>query len=258
VTQEEADYLTELVRTAARRALPTEQYIIMTDENIYELLPPEKRDLSQCEGQCEVETGRLIGADYIVYGDVVRFGGEPRMTLKLYETAQGNLLESREASGRTVLDVETPAKNAAQILFSVLPGARISSRPTPEPGGTVPVYQGRTADEWLRRGTAIRTGGIATVCVGGGGGLLLVTILAATASDGSISQTENSMFFVSLGVAGASILVGAPLWAVGQADMNRGRKMQKGAAWMDVHRPVFGGGFDPHTGSTSFALRFAW
>jgi hypothetical protein len=133
VTLSEADFITELVRSEARRALPREQYVLMTKENILELLPPDKRDLSQCEGQCEVETGRLIGAQYLVTGEIVNFGGELRVTVRLYDVTTGNLLDSRKAAGKKVLDLETPVEQVASALFAVLPGALQQDADPPEP-----------------------------------------------------------------------------------------------------------------------------
>ena len=65
----------------------------MTKENIYELLPPDKKkDLSACIGECAVETGRNIGADFVVAGEIVRFAGEIRVSFSLHDTHEGNLL----------------------------------------------------------------------------------------------------------------------------------------------------------------------
>jgi len=110
-------YLGEVIRTGARKALPLQLFILMTKENIQQLLPPERRDLRNCEGQCEVETGRLLSADYLVTGSVVRFGGELRITVRLYEIASGNLLDSKKASGNSVLEFEGPVEAIAQTLF---------------------------------------------------------------------------------------------------------------------------------------------
>jgi Protein of unknown function (DUF1566) len=137
--QQEVDYITELVRTEARKMLPRDQYVLMTKENIYDLLPPDKRNLAQCEGKCEVETGKMIGARYLATGEVVRFGGELRVTVRLYDVATGNLLESRKAKGKKVLDLEAPLERISSVVFAVLPGAhhQIASTPSPTPE---PVY----------------------------------------------------------------------------------------------------------------------
>ncbi len=147
---QEIDYLTDLIRTEARKMLPRDRYILMTKENIYDMLPPDKKDLSQCEGQCEVETGRSIGADYLVTGDVVDFGGELRVTVRLYDVATSNLLESRKAAGNKVLDLEVPLERVASVLFAVLPGSRRRGG-APFPGGVVSegAIGEESAGEWM-------------------------------------------------------------------------------------------------------------
>jgi hypothetical protein len=122
--QQEVDYISDLVRTEARKMLPQDQYVLLTKENIYDMLPPDKRNLAQCEGQCEVETGRMIGVQYLVTGEIVRFGGELRVTVRLYDVTTGNLLESRKAAGKNVLDLEAPLERVASVLFAILPNAR--------------------------------------------------------------------------------------------------------------------------------------
>ncbi len=79
LTDQEADYIADLVRGEARKALPPDRYILMTKENIYELLPPDKQSLADCVGECEVQTGRMVGAHYLVTGEVIRFGPELRV-----------------------------------------------------------------------------------------------------------------------------------------------------------------------------------
>jgi len=57
----------------------------MTRENMMVLLKDMgKKDCS--EGDCEVETARNIGADFVVSGSVVRIDAAFVVTLKLHET----------------------------------------------------------------------------------------------------------------------------------------------------------------------------
>ena len=66
MTLSERQYLTNILREQAVKALPSdENYIIMTRENINMMLPPGK-DIEDCEGSCMAETGRNIAADYAV------------------------------------------------------------------------------------------------------------------------------------------------------------------------------------------------
>src|SRR5207248_653439 len=77
----------DLVRGATLKAAP--QVEVMTRENLLVLLQASGKDLANCEGECEVDTGRRIGADAIVSGEVLKVGTRFKLTLRLHETRAG-------------------------------------------------------------------------------------------------------------------------------------------------------------------------
>jgi formylglycine-generating enzyme required for sulfatase activity len=123
VTPQEILYLSDLVRGSARSTLPAARFVLMTRENILELLP-EGRTLADCMGDCAVETGRKIGADYVATGEVTIFAGEIRVTVNLHETGSGNLLGQARAGGLNLLDVEKDLGRKALDLLTPLRGDR--------------------------------------------------------------------------------------------------------------------------------------
>jgi hypothetical protein len=100
-------------------ALPRADWLVMTRENLLALLPPGK-DLADCVGGCEVETGRNIGADVVVSGGVVRLGGELKVTLRAHETAHGALLGQEIAAASDAAALDEPVAAAARRLFARL------------------------------------------------------------------------------------------------------------------------------------------
>ncbi len=80
-------YLSRRVRGEALKHLPA-GWEVMTRDNMLVLIDAAQ---GQCvkEGECEVETGRHIGADVVVAGEVVRLAGRLRLTLHAYETRGG-------------------------------------------------------------------------------------------------------------------------------------------------------------------------
>src|SRR5438270_2419504 len=94
---EDADttYLTDAIRSAALEARPSAR--LMTRDNMLVLLG--EKDMASCEGRCEVETGRLLGADLVISGELTRFGNSYKLSLRLHETRQGELLSAALASG---------------------------------------------------------------------------------------------------------------------------------------------------------------
>jgi TolB-like protein len=124
IHEREVDYIGDLVRSAVRRSLGTNDFIVMTRENILELLP-EGQTLSDCEGECAVQTGREVGADYVISGEMILFSDEYRVSLQLYDTEEGNLLNTRMAGGPSLLTLEQPINVGAGALCSVIGGRTV-------------------------------------------------------------------------------------------------------------------------------------
>ena len=125
----EIDYLTNQVRQVATKRLP-KSYLVMTQENIIALLPPNTK-IEDCVGECEVDTGRAIGARYIITGEVLRFGSSLRVTLRLHETETGRLVGSETARGKVVEDLESPTEEAIAALVANLVSADAPAAVTP-------------------------------------------------------------------------------------------------------------------------------
>jgi tetratricopeptide (TPR) repeat protein len=100
VDSNDVAYLAEVFRQKAL-GLKASGYVVMTKENMIDLLPPGK-SIEQCIGQCEVETGRLLGASYVVTGALFSVGSELQLIVKVYDTAKGEMLSSQEFSGRDI------------------------------------------------------------------------------------------------------------------------------------------------------------
>ena len=114
LTKENVQYLTDVVRQAALKGSGAD---VMTRENLLVLLQSSGKDLANCEGECEVDTGRRIGADQIVSGDVQKFGTKFKVSLRLHDTREGKLLSSATGTGASVDDLEESVSKAAQQLF---------------------------------------------------------------------------------------------------------------------------------------------
>ncbi len=127
--QDDISYLAELFRGIAV-PLRSKGYIIMTKENMISLLPPSKK-LEQCVGECEVETGRNLGAHYIVAGAVYKIDEGYRLMVKLYETKGGSLIGTSSYSGQGVGELEKKVKeDTANNIFKSLrlQGSIVSDR----------------------------------------------------------------------------------------------------------------------------------
>ena len=125
LTAAELSYLTDVVRAESLRMLPG--YHVITRENLLEILRASRTALDECEGDCEVETGRLLGADVVASGEQIRFGRRLKVSLKLHDTTEGRLLSVAEAEAPDVDSLDKRVREAAVELF--VPIARAGAGP---------------------------------------------------------------------------------------------------------------------------------
>ncbi len=113
----ERQYLTNVLREEAVKQLPAEQnFTIMTRENILQMLPPGKA-IEDCEGECLVETGKNISADYVCQARVGVFGGALTLSAELYETMGNKLIASFNGQGKNVNALLNIIKQNAPNFF---------------------------------------------------------------------------------------------------------------------------------------------
>ena len=117
LTRENAQYFSDVIRQASLKMEPGLD--IMTRENLLVLLQSTGKKLEECEGECEVDTGRRIGADQIVSGEIQKVGTKYKLTLRLHDTHEGRLLASAIGSGKSIDELDESAQRAAEELFTV-------------------------------------------------------------------------------------------------------------------------------------------
>jgi len=112
----DAAYFGNAVRTALKREVPRAQ--VMTRENVLVMLQAQGKSLEDCEGECEVDTGRRLGADLVVSGEIVRVGSKLKVDLRLHDTRTGQLISGAAASGKNVDDLDGELEAAVKRLVS--------------------------------------------------------------------------------------------------------------------------------------------
>jgi hypothetical protein len=97
----------------------------MTRDNIFALIPPGE-DAYECfEGECLVEIGRNVGAEYAVQGTVSQFGGSFTLTVEAYETMSGKLLTSFTAESPDAGGLLAAIREDAPALFFKVQGKEL-------------------------------------------------------------------------------------------------------------------------------------
>jgi TolB-like protein len=117
----------DTIRGGALQGLEGYGVVVMTRENMLVLL----RDMGkqECgEGDCEVETARNIGADYVISGKVVRIEQLYVVTLKLHETQGGSLLGTETVEGASQVELMRSLREHGRQLTSAAFGSREVSR----------------------------------------------------------------------------------------------------------------------------------
>lgn len=119
LTMEDGQYLSDVLREQAVRALNPELFTIMTRENILMMLPPDK-SMDECEGSCMVETGKNISAEYVAQGRVSRFGDNLTLTVELYKTSDNKLIGSFTLKSKNMDDLEEKIKAEGPGFFATI------------------------------------------------------------------------------------------------------------------------------------------
>ena len=122
----DAAYVSDQVRSAVKKALPDAK--VITRENMLVLLEASGKKLEECEGECEVDTGRRIGADLVVSGELLKFGTQYKLNMKLHDARSGELLSGAVASGATVDELDKALPAAVHELLEPLSQKPASSR----------------------------------------------------------------------------------------------------------------------------------
>lgn len=91
LTELETLELRELVRQAALEHLG-KTHDVITRESLVDLLDSHGKTLEKCQGECETETGRMLGADIVVTGSIRAVFGRFSVSLKAHSTSPPKVL----------------------------------------------------------------------------------------------------------------------------------------------------------------------
>jgi TolB-like protein len=208
-------YFSDLARGAVHRRAP--EVFVMTRESTEVLLNAAGKTLADCTGECEVEVGRKLGADFIVSGRVAQIGSWITLTLRLFAAADGRLVETVEARGRNEDELLEQADQALATLAGPL--SAISAPAPAQTGRAAPASVSIPVPEavLLPSPQAPRTPGHrnAWLAIGLGalvaGGSAAFDNLSSTSKDGRLTAVDF------LPVAGYAVALALGGWGAWQA-----------------------------------------
>ena len=93
------------------------ELMVMTRENMVDMLSQMGKGAEDCRGECEVEMARNIGADYVLSGELVKVEGLYILSVKLHETEKGRLLGADGAESESFRDLLPAAQTLSGKLI---------------------------------------------------------------------------------------------------------------------------------------------
>ena len=109
--------ITDEVRAGVLDATKGQRFVVMSRENMSIILKDMGKDLSCIQGECEVETGRNIGAAYVVSGSVLQMDRSWVCTLKIHEVNTGALVAADKAVAPKALELSDGVRVLAADLM---------------------------------------------------------------------------------------------------------------------------------------------
>ncbi len=110
--------LSDKIRSGVLAGLQGKNFVVMSRENMAMLIKDMGLDCESVEGECEVETGRNIGAAYVVSGSVEDVGrGLMLVSLKVHDTTTGALKAAGDVRGTEVIElIDQLPSRVAQVM----------------------------------------------------------------------------------------------------------------------------------------------
>ena len=93
------------------------------------MLEDNGKDISDCDVQCEVTLGRVVGADYVLSGTIFQAEGVYILTLKLHDTMSGSLLGQKriQNSSQVAMFSETYEMSRSMMVEKIVGAQQTTS-----------------------------------------------------------------------------------------------------------------------------------
>jgi hypothetical protein len=127
LTPNETKFLTDELRRQAMRILP-KSYSVLTREKIIALIPSTVENFNSV-----IDIGMVIKSDYVTRGSIGKLGNLFTLTVELYETSSGNMLEDFVKESTDLKGLLDAIRESAPGLFSkLMPKEELPAAPAPE------------------------------------------------------------------------------------------------------------------------------
>jgi len=113
----EIRHLTDEFRNQAMQTLPSENYTVLTRDNILSLIPKDPKEAERLSQSSAVEIGRAMNAEYVSQGNIGKFGELLTISIEIYETKNGKLLGSIVMESKDMMGLLAVIREKAPELF---------------------------------------------------------------------------------------------------------------------------------------------
>jgi hypothetical protein len=177
-TRGDLKYLSDQIRKGALQATRGSSWEVMARENMETFARANDIDLQACQdgSLCEVDVGRAMQAQAVVAFDATQFGTKLTVTIKLFDTVTGKLLEQTDAKDLRAAKKDDLAVEVAPVAEHLIrdglklepaPRSRRGRRSRPKKerdiGGGSSQYRFDGADEVLVTFTSTPAGAVVLV-----------------------------------------------------------------------------------------------
>ncbi len=113
----EIRHLTDEFRNQAMQTLPSENYTVLTRDNIISLIPKDPKEAERLSQSSAVEIGRVMNAEYVSQGNIGKFGELLTISIEIYETKNGKLLGSIVMESKDMMGLLAVIREKSPELF---------------------------------------------------------------------------------------------------------------------------------------------
>jgi hypothetical protein len=144
-------HLTNRLREIALNALPKSNYSVMTQQSIIDKTGSRENAAKACkEAQgCLAQLGRKISAAYVGQARLGRFGGNLTISMELYNSISGDLIDSFTGEAKDVFGLRAIIDKKAPALFEKMQKRYLVSLST-DPSGAALTFDGKLSANCIR------------------------------------------------------------------------------------------------------------
>jgi uncharacterized protein (TIGR02145 family) len=134
LSSDELEILTDKMREAALKVLPTNAFTLLKQDVVVKRLGGQESYVKECrESSCIVDLGKKAQVDYVVQASVRKLGALIMLKVELYHVGTEGLVGMLNDEAENVRSLLSVVEKKAPDVFGKIPGASGRKAPAPSP-----------------------------------------------------------------------------------------------------------------------------